>query len=193
MRLTLSKELEAETARAAHSAMLPPPRGGARPSAPPSSGLTTGVRRLLVGLHSSHALMADKLALSSRDGPPVSSSDGRVVGAPPGSLLAPKTMLLEEDRAGRPPPGALMLKPQGNAGATLDGFVLSPSLALVFELQTEVPAQSLLSRYFPSSRYFPVPSLAPPPPLSLITSPHPPLALTLTRPKLLPRPHPPSP
>jgi len=142
VRLALGTALESETAKAAYAAMLPPPRGGAKPTPVPSSGLTTGQRRLLVGLHSSHALLAPKSVLDSREGPPVSSADGRTPGAPPGSLVAPKVISLETDSSARAPAGApagtVMLRAQASSSAVLEGFVLHASVALVFELQTEV-------------------------------------------------------
>ena len=96
IKVTMPASLESETARAAYASMLTSLHGGAKAASIPSK-VTTGTRRLLLGLHNSHILCADKSALNSREPLPVSSPDGRIVGPPPGSIVAPKVLHLEED------------------------------------------------------------------------------------------------
>ena len=137
IRLTLPTALETEAAKLAYTQMQPPPPRGGRPPNPPAK-LTTGQRRLLIALHSTYAICADK---SAQAAPPPSapSADGRKVEPPPGSLVAPKSLNLEEVRErGAPSTGQLVLRPANNSSAALDGFVNSASVACVLELQVEV-------------------------------------------------------
>ena len=147
IRLTIPASLEAEAAKLAFQQHAPPPARGARPQQPPAK-IATGQRRLLLALHSSYLVCSDKS--QTLVPPPAPTADGRQVTPPAGSLVAPKSIALEEVRGDRSaPPGSLVLKPQGSASAstTLDGFVNSSSLALVFELQVEVTLPPPPGRY----------------------------------------------
>ena len=53
--------METDLAKAAYAALQPPPPRGGRAPQPPAK-VTTGQRRLLVALHSSYAILADKAA-----------------------------------------------------------------------------------------------------------------------------------
>jgi hypothetical protein len=139
LRVQLTSSVESELANLAYASMqTPPPRGGRPP--PPPSKLTTGQRRLLIGLHTGQGIAADKSAANaSPPNPP--TADGKALVPPPGSLVPPKAINLEEDRSARgfaAPGGLIALKAVNNASATLEGFVNSPSVALVVELQVEV-------------------------------------------------------
>ena len=112
IRVVLPQSMEAEMTKAAYTALqAPPPRGGRTPPVP--SRVTTGQRRLLVALHSGHAILADKSAANAPP-PAPPSADGRQVTPPPGSLIAPRALALEEMKSGfsrdnQPPPGSLVL------------------------------------------------------------------------------------
>ena len=137
LRITIPAYVEQELAKAAFTAQQPPPpRGGRAPPAP--AKVTTGQRRLLIALHSSYAILADK---SAQNAPPPAppSLDGRQITPPPGSIIAPKSLNLEEVKGDRNAPrDSLVLRPTSNSTAQLDGFVNSTSVAVVFELQVEV-------------------------------------------------------
>ena len=143
-RITLPTTLETETARAAYAQMQAPQRGGGKAQPPPAK-VVTNQRRLLIALHSSHSICVDKNATGIAT--PPTSADGRTVGPPPGSLVAPRTVILEEDRTARAPPGSMCLRPAG-AVAALDGFIISPSVAFVVEMQVEISAPPPPGRQF---------------------------------------------
>ena len=139
IRVTIPASMETDLAKAAYAALQPPPPRGGRAPQPPAK-VTTGQRRLLVALHSSYAILADKAAQNAPP-PPPPSADGRQLTPPPGSLIAPKSVTLEEVKGGgrdTPPAGSIVLRSSASGSAALDGFVNSTAVALVVELQVEV-------------------------------------------------------